>query len=160
MTTVEDGKEPAPPQRMPFYALPLDLPAAPLFQDAMEKNAIPQVPIGRLLRKFDGETEHETVRGGRRTFKLARLPRFLIVHHKRFTKNNFFLEKNPTIVNFPVRNLRLSDHVPVPEGRTGDPRRACTTSSRTCRTTVNPKTARTAPWCSTRRTGTGTKCAI
>ena len=121
VTTVEDGKAPAPPQRMPFYALPLDLPAAPLFQDAMEKNAIPQVPIGRLLRKFDGETEHETVRGGRRTFKLARLPRFLIVHHKRFTKNNFFLEKNPTIVNFPVRNLRLSDHVPVPEGPDGRP---------------------------------------
>ncbi len=34
---------------------------------------------------------------------------------KRFTKNNFFLEKNPTIVNFPVKNLELKDIIPLPE---------------------------------------------
>jgi hypothetical protein len=28
--------------------------------------------------------------------------RYLILNIKRFTKNNFFTEKNPTIVNFPV----------------------------------------------------------
>ena len=35
---------------------------------------------------------------------------------RRFTKNNFFVEKNPTIVNFPVKNLKLRDIVPVPTG--------------------------------------------
>ena len=42
--------------------------------------------------------------------------RYLVVHHKRFTKNAFFREKNPTIVTFPIggRPLRLADHVPVP----------------------------------------------
>ena len=35
---------------------------------------------------------------------------------RRFTKNNFFIEKNPTIVNFPVKNLKLQDIVPVPTG--------------------------------------------
>ena len=106
-----------PPVRMPFFMLSLDLPAAPLFQDAMEKNTIPQVPLFQILRKFDGETEHEVLRPEprRKRYKLARLPRYLIVHHKRFTKNNFFVEKNPTIVTFPVKNLQLSDHVPVPK---------------------------------------------
>ena len=35
---------------------------------------------------------------------------------KRFQKNQFFREKNPTIVNFPVKNLALGDIVPLPEG--------------------------------------------
>jgi U4/U6.U5 tri-snRNP-associated protein 2 len=30
---------------------------------------------------------------------------------KRFTRNNFFIEKNPTIVNFPVKNLELRDYL-------------------------------------------------
>lgn len=37
------------------------------------------------------------------------IPKFLILHIKRFTKNNFFVEKNPTIVNFPVKNLEMKD---------------------------------------------------
>lgn len=35
--------------------------------------------------------------------------RYLIFHLARFTKNNFYVEKNPTIVNFPVKNLELRD---------------------------------------------------
>ena len=35
---------------------------------------------------------------------------------KRFNRNNFFVEKNPTIVTFPVKNLQLADAVPVPPG--------------------------------------------
>lgn len=38
-----------------------------------------------------------------KTFQLKHLPDYLILHIKRFTKNNFFVEKNPTIVNFPVK---------------------------------------------------------
>jgi U4/U6.U5 tri-snRNP-associated protein 2 len=38
-----------------------------------------------------------------KTFQLLELPRYLILHIKRFTKNSFFVEKNPFIVNFPVK---------------------------------------------------------
>jgi U4/U6.U5 tri-snRNP-associated protein 2 len=31
-------------------------------------------------------------------------------------QNNFFLEKNPTIVNFPVKGLELRDILPLPDG--------------------------------------------
>jgi U4/U6.U5 tri-snRNP-associated protein 2 len=101
---------------IPFRMLALDLPPPPLFQDAMEKNIIPQVPIADLLRKYDGATPTPTPRGGTRTFKITRLPKYLVVHYKRFTKNAFFREKNPTIVTFPIggRPLRLADHVPTP----------------------------------------------
>ncbi|KAK9845987.1 hypothetical protein WJX81_007744 [Elliptochloris bilobata] len=110
-----DGQTPVP-QRTPFLMLGLDLPPAPLYKDALERNIIPQVPIFELLRKFDGERLLDDIKAGRRRYRLTRLPAFLVVHMKRFTKNNFFLEKNPTIVNFPVRNLELRDIVPVPEG--------------------------------------------
>ncbi|KAJ0602432.1 putative ubiquitinyl hydrolase 1 [Helianthus annuus] len=33
---------------------------------------------------------------------------------RRFTKNDFFVEKNPTIVNFPMKNLELKDYIPLP----------------------------------------------
>jgi U4/U6.U5 tri-snRNP-associated protein 2 len=108
----------------PFRMLALDLPPPPLFQDAMEKNIIPQVPIADLLRKYDGATATPTPRGGMRTFTFTKLPKYLVVHHKRFTKNAFFREKNPTIVTFPIggRPLRLADHVPVPvDPRTNEP---------------------------------------
>lgn len=122
--SVVGGDPAAAPDKMPFYMLALDLPQAPLFQDVMEKNAIPQVPLYQILQKFNGEKEYEVVRGGgstRQKLRVSRLPRYLIVHHKRFTKNNFFVEKNPTIVTFPVKNLQLSDHIPVPKDAKGDP---------------------------------------
>ncbi len=31
-------------------------------------------------------------------------------------QNNFFVEKNPTIVTFPVRNLELRESLPLPPG--------------------------------------------
>jgi U4/U6.U5 tri-snRNP-associated protein 2 len=33
----------------------------------------------------------------------------VVFHFNRFTRNNFFTEKNPTIVNFPVRDMDLAD---------------------------------------------------
>ena len=36
-------------------------------------------------------------------FELLRLPEYLIITYKRFHKNQWFIEKNPTIVNFPIR---------------------------------------------------------
>ena len=75
-----------------------------------------QVPIYELLRKFDNSRVHDDIKAGRRRYRLTRLPTYLTLHMKRFTKNNFFWEKNPTIVNFPVRNLELRDILPVPTG--------------------------------------------
>ncbi|CAL1352156.1 unnamed protein product [Linum trigynum] len=102
--------------RMPFLMLGLDLPPPPLFKDVMEKNIIPQVPLFNILNKFDGETVTEVVRPhiARMKYRVTRLPRYIILHMQRFKKNNFFIEKNPTIVNFPVKNLELKDYIPLP----------------------------------------------
>jgi U4/U6.U5 tri-snRNP-associated protein 2 len=115
VVTRRDG---APPEASatPFYMLGLDLPPPPLFADVMEKNIIPQVALAACLAKFDGATEVDLLRAGRKTYALEALPPFLILHMKRFTRNNFFTEKNPTIVTFPVRNLELRDALPLPPG--------------------------------------------
>ena len=42
-----------------------------------------------------------------------------MLHVRRFLKNQFFMEKNPTIVNFPVKNLELAAALPVPKGELG-----------------------------------------
>ncbi|GAQ87822.1 Spindle pole body protein - Sad1p [Klebsormidium nitens] len=102
--------------RMPFLMLGLDLPPPPLFKDALEKNIIPQVPLFQIIKKYDGDTVTENVKTGRKRFRVTKLPRYLILHMKRFTKNSFFIEKNPTIVNFPVKNLELKDYIEVPPG--------------------------------------------
>lgn len=47
----------------------------------------------------------------KKTYRIDSLPQYLIFHVKRFTRNNFFVEKNPTIVNFPVKNLELRDYL-------------------------------------------------
>lgn len=102
--------------RMPFLMLGLDLPPPPLFKDVMEKNIIPQVPLFNILKKFDGESVTEVVRPciARMRYRVTKLPQYLILHMRRFTKNNFFVEKNPTLVNFPVKNLELKDYIPLP----------------------------------------------
>ena len=61
------------------------------------------MPIFHILHKFDGATVTDDIRAGRRRFRITRLPRYLALHYRRFTKNNFFIEKNPTLVNFPVK---------------------------------------------------------
>ena len=45
----------------------------------------------------------------KKKYHVQSLPPYLIFHVKRFTRNNFFVEKNPTIVNFPVKNLEVRD---------------------------------------------------
>lgn len=94
--------------KSPFLFLSLDLPATPLFQDVNERQIIPQVPLSAILAKFDGSTVQEMGNTLKR-HQLTRLPPYLILHIKRFTKNNFVEEKNPTIVNFPLRNVDLKD---------------------------------------------------
>jgi hypothetical protein len=45
----------------------------------------------------------------RKRYWITRLPRYLILHLSRFTKNFYFTEKNPTIVTPPVKNLEMRD---------------------------------------------------
>jgi len=112
----EAEEEEATARELPFLYLTVDVPPAPLFKDALERNIIPQVPLFACLAKFDGQTPQEMMNGDKRRYIITRLPRYLIVHIKRFSKNTqHFLEKNPTIVNFPVRNLDLSNYVEMSE---------------------------------------------
>ncbi|KAG8387674.1 hypothetical protein BUALT_Bualt02G0045900 [Buddleja alternifolia] len=102
---------------VPFLMLGLDLPPPPLFEDIMENNMIPQVPLLNILQKFNGETVTEVVdpHFARMRYHVTRLPQYLILHMRRFSSNNFFVEKHPTLVNFPVRNLELRDYIPLRE---------------------------------------------
>ncbi|KAK2195623.1 bifunctional Peptidase C19 [Babesia duncani] len=93
-----------------FRMLTLDIPAVPIFKDSNERSVIPQVPIFELLEKFNGTSEHAT-KDGPCTYKIYKLPQYLIFHLKRFAKNNFFLEKNGTIVPFPMKNLDLAPYL-------------------------------------------------
>ena len=40
---------------------------------------------------------------------ITKLPKFLVFHFARFSKNNFTAEKNPTIVHIPRQDLELKD---------------------------------------------------
>ncbi|PAV77614.1 hypothetical protein WR25_25477 [Diploscapter pachys] len=99
-------------KEMPFLYLALDLPPAPLYRDEQMQNIIPQVPLHVLLQKFDGATEKEYKTYNEnitKRFELLRLPEYLIITYKRFHKNQWFIEKNPTIVNFPISNVDFYD---------------------------------------------------
>ncbi len=92
--------------------LSVDVPSRALFKEEQQKNIIPQIPLLELLKKYDGITEsHNPITHERKKYRLTKLPRFLILHIKRFTKNRWFVEKNPTIVNFPTRTLDLAPFV-------------------------------------------------
>ncbi|KAJ3571567.1 hypothetical protein NP233_g3679 [Leucocoprinus birnbaumii] len=97
----------------PFLFLAVDLPPPPLFQDTVEKNIIPQVGIHTVLSKYDGITTQESA-GQLRRYKCQKLPQYIILHYKRFTKNIFVEEKNPTIINFPLRGLDFRDYIDAP----------------------------------------------
>ena len=67
-----------------------------------------------LLEKFNGEKEKEyKLKGEERRdplikrFRISKLPEVLIFQISRFAKNNFFVEKNPTIVQYPVKHLDM-----------------------------------------------------
>ncbi|KAL6856462.1 cysteine proteinase [Trichoderma novae-zelandiae] len=94
-----------------FLLLTLDLPSAPLFQDELEKNIIPQVPLSTILSKYDGKRAQEHHAQRKRYRLLHPLPPFLMLHVKRFSQNKFVSERNPTIVTFDARNLDVSPYV-------------------------------------------------
>lgn len=104
----------------PFLHLTLDLPVSPLYKDANEVNAIPHVSLASLLAKFDGHTWTDLPGNvlQRKQYVITRLPRYLVLHMRRFRRNNFFKEKNPTIVNFPLEGLDMSPYVSGPQRST------------------------------------------
>jgi U4/U6.U5 tri-snRNP-associated protein 2 len=106
-----------------FLMLTLDLPTAPLFQDELEKNIIPQIPLTNILSKYDGLRAQEQLNTRKRYRLLHPLPPYLLFHIKRFSKNKFVAERNPTIVTFDARNLDMSPYVePNPQyQRPGEP---------------------------------------
>mmetsp|Transcript_23610 Transcript_23610/g.42677 ORF Transcript_23610/g.42677 Transcript_23610/m.42677 type:complete len:505 (-) Transcript_23610:43-1557(-) len=94
--------------------LSLELPDEPLFKDNLD--FIPQVPLFNLLEKFNGEKPFEKIaKGGEsreiRRYSLRRLPPYIVCVVKRFRNNNFFVEKNPTIVTFPLKGLDMRDYI-------------------------------------------------
>lgn len=99
-------------EESPFLFLTSELPPPPLFKDEFHENIIPQVSLYNILSKFNGVTEKEykTYKDNfLKKFELIQLPQFIILYIKRFTKNTFFVEKNPTIVNFPVKGIEFGD---------------------------------------------------
>ncbi|KAB5575837.1 hypothetical protein GE09DRAFT_1023955 [Coniochaeta sp. 2T2.1] len=103
-----------------FLFLTLDLPAAPLFQDELEKNIIPQVPLHTILSKYNGVRAQEHLAQRKRYRLVHPLPPFLIFHVKRFSQNKFVSERNPTIVTFEPRGLDVSPYVePDPNHHAG-----------------------------------------
>ena len=94
----------------PYMYLMLNLPPPPLFKDELDRNIIPQVPLTTLLSQYDGKTVMvDTRRSMQRTYKIKQLPPYLILVMQRFSKNNWNLEKNPTIINFPIKNIDFKD---------------------------------------------------
>lgn len=59
-----------------------------------------------LLQKYDGVTERED-KGHAHQYQITRLPKYLVLHVRRFTRNNWTAEKNRTIVNVPIIKLDL-----------------------------------------------------
>ncbi|XP_037068844.1 U4/U6.U5 tri-snRNP-associated protein 2-like [Pollicipes pollicipes] len=101
-------------EETPFLYLMADLPPPPLFKDELKENIIPQVSLFTILNKFNGreEREYKTYKEEIvKRFELTRLPPYLILCIKRFTKNTFFIEKNPTIVNFPIKSIDLAEYL-------------------------------------------------
>ncbi|KAI5850043.1 hypothetical protein BZA05DRAFT_400713 [Tricharina praecox] len=102
-----------------FLMLTLDLPPKPIFKDEQDKNIIPQVPLTTILSKYDGLHSQELL-GQRRRYRLLHpMPPYLIFHVKRFAKNKFVEERNPTIVTFSPRALDMSPYIEPSEGHPG-----------------------------------------
>lgn len=116
---------------VPFFSVSLDLPKNSGLssnkngdRDASnEKSAIvaPEtVSLYTLLQKFDSDTTPVQSRESNpsleahehgKILQIASLPKYLFVHIKRFSKNNYVLEKNSTIVSLPLKNLDMRKYL-------------------------------------------------
>ncbi|KAF1815484.1 U4/U6.U5 tri-snRNP-associated protein 2 [Eremomyces bilateralis CBS 781.70] len=105
----EDADVQTETQRYMF--LTLDLPPAPLFQDELDRNIIPQVRLGEILSKYDGRRAQERLNHRRRYRLLHPLPPYLLFHIKRFSTNKFVSERNPTIVTSDRPSIDMAEYV-------------------------------------------------
>ncbi|KAK9382529.1 uncharacterized protein V2V93DRAFT_365351 [Kockiozyma suomiensis] len=94
----------------PFMFLSLELPPAPLFQDEIDKNIIPQIPLQSILSRYDGITAHELA-GHRKRYKITEAPPFMAFHIKRIIKNNLIEEVNHTVVTFNSLALNMAPYI-------------------------------------------------
>jgi U4/U6.U5 tri-snRNP-associated protein 2 len=98
---------------IPFSYLSLDLPTKSVFTNEMEPGTsiIPTTTLFNLLSKYDGMTTTEIpLPGGkieRKRYRVIRYPEVCIFLFKRFTKNNFYIEKNRCVVTLPIQGLEL-----------------------------------------------------
>jgi U4/U6.U5 tri-snRNP-associated protein 2 len=80
-----------------FLTLSIDLPAMPVFKD--EAEFIPNILLTDLLAKRFSNGE-----------LLTKLPEYLVFRFSRFVKNNFFMEKNSTMVRFALTGLDMTPY--------------------------------------------------
>jgi len=66
-----------------------------------------QIPIEQLLKKYDGTTP-TFVRNEKRRMRIAQPPKLVVFSYRRFSRNYYTAEKNPTIVQFPLKGLDLT----------------------------------------------------
>lgn len=83
----------------------------PVFNEMLGCLCMEQIPLFNILKKFDGEMVTEVVRPqlARMRYEITRLPHYMILHMRRFTKNNFFVEKNPTLGEHSCCGLQCAD---------------------------------------------------
>jgi len=106
---LDEGSSQETVKSLPFYFLRLDLPPTPLFRDRTGKSVVPQVNLLELLEKYNGVKT--TPKGDfQETYHLTSLPKYFILHIHRFVKTTFGLEKNRTVVTFPVKDLCIGSH--------------------------------------------------
>lgn len=106
-------------QRVKFLSLQLDLPTTRLFKDRLENSTvIPQTTLLQLLEKYNGHKLVDVpLPGGRlerKRYTITKLPRYLVLALKRFTPNQFFLEKNRALVTLPVADLDMGKYCATP----------------------------------------------
>jgi U4/U6.U5 tri-snRNP-associated protein 2 len=105
-----DGLQGSSVKEVPFFYLTVDLPKTTgLFSDG-RKGVLGQFLLEDLLKKFDGETvsvvaSKQSV--AKKKYAITKSPPYLLLHVQRFTKNNFFVEKNNSIVKFPIAGLHF-----------------------------------------------------
>jgi U4/U6.U5 tri-snRNP-associated protein 2 len=83
-----------------FLTISMKLPPMPVFKD--EKEMIPTVAIRDIVSDRFGKSG------------IVKFPEYLIMHFKRFEMNNFFMEKNTTLVRFPLTGLDLTEFATDP----------------------------------------------
>jgi U4/U6.U5 tri-snRNP-associated protein 2 len=68
-----------------------------------------------LMSKFDGKTVIDGVGGKgvreKKQYNVKDMPTYLVLNLRRFTKTKFGVEKNPTIVTFPVEGVDFKGFV-------------------------------------------------